>query len=120
MELLPGRGVSLDLQLLLIAVLSTGLSVLLTTPVLPAVLTPILASYAEGTGLALLPILLIQVIGAGTPLFPHQIPPITLSLGFQTFTHAEAVKAMLLLALASLLLIFPATILYWAFLGFLP
>lgn len=120
LELLPGRGVSLDLQLIFIAVLSTGLSVLLTNPVLPAVLTPILVSYAEGTGLTLLPILLVQAIGAGTPLFPYQVPPITLSLGFQTFTHTEAVKAMLLLALLSLLLIFPATILYWSLLGLLP
>jgi len=120
LELLPGRGVSLDLQLIFIAVLSTGLSVLLTNPVLPAVLTPILVSYTESTGLTLLPILLVQVIGTGTPLFPYQVPPITLSLGFKTFTHTEAVKAMLLLALFSLLLILPATILYWSFLGFLP
>lgn len=119
-ELMPGRGAGLHLLLIVIAVLSTGLSVLLTTPVLPAVLTPILVSYTEGTGLPLLPILLIQVIGAGTPLFPYQVPPVALSLGFQTFTHVEAVKAMLLLALSSLLLILPATLLYWSLLGLLP
>ncbi|MFQ5881463.1 MAG: SLC13 family permease [Candidatus Methylomirabilales bacterium] len=120
LALLPGSGTGLGLQIVLIALLSTGLSLLLTNPVLPAVLTPILTGYAERTGFPLLPVLIVQSIGVGTPLFPYQIPPIPLALGFKTFTHAQVIKAMLLLALLTAILVLPATVLYWSLLGLLP
>lgn len=119
LDLLPGTAAGLPLQIIFIALLSTGLSLLLTNPVLPSVLTPILAQYATSTGLPLLPVLIVQAIGAGTPLLPYQIPPIALALGFKTFNHAQVIKAMLFLALVTLLLILPATLLYWSLLGFL-
>ncbi len=119
LDLLPGGGTGLPLKIIFIALLSTALSLLLTNPVLPAVLTPILAGYAVRTGLPLLPVLIVQAIGTGTPLLPYQIPPIVLALGFKTFSHAQVTKAMLLLAVLTALLVLPATILYWSLLGLL-
>lgn len=119
LTLLPGTTSDLPLQIILIALIATGLSLLLTNPVLPAVLTPILAGYAVRTGLPLLPVLIVQAIGTGTPLLPYQIPPIVLALGFKTFSHAQVTKAMLLLAVLTALLVLPATILYWSLLGLL-
>jgi anion transporter len=117
--LLPGTAAPLPFQIMLIACLAAGFSLLLTNPVLPAVLTPILAGYATSTGFPLLPVLLVQSIGLGTPLMPYQVPPLVLALGFKTFSNAQATKALLLLALLTALLILPATALYWSLLGVL-
>ncbi len=118
-KLLPGTAAALPLQIMLIACLAAGFSLLLTNPVLPAVLTPILAGYAASTGFPLLPVLLIQSVGLGTPFLPYQVPPLVLALGFKTFSHAQVTKALLLLALLTALLILPATAFYWSFLGVL-
>jgi hypothetical protein len=42
-----------------------------------------------------------------------------LALGFKTFSHAQVTKAMLLLALVTVFLILPVTVLYWSLLGLL-
>jgi hypothetical protein len=55
---LPPRG-QRGLALIVFAILATGLSLLLTNPVLPAILTPILVVHATSTGLPPLPVLII-------------------------------------------------------------
>ena len=59
--------------------------------------------------------------GSPSPAFlmPYQVPPLVLALGFKTFSHAQATKALLLLAALTALLILPATVLYWSLLGVL-
>ncbi|MDK2778002.1 MAG: anion permease [Pseudomonadota bacterium] len=90
---------------------------LTTLPGVPAVLTPMAGDLAQLTGLSVATVLMTQVIGFSTILFPYQSGP--LLVGMQLFN--EPVKHLLRilwpLAAITLLVLVPLDYLWWQLLG---
>lgn len=98
--------------------LSVLVCVLTTTPGLPAVLTPLAPSLAHASGLPLIIILLAQVIGFSTMLFPFQSAPIVIAMHMGGLRTRDVTLMLLIVAAATLFLLTPLTYLWWSSLGY--
>ncbi len=93
---------------------------LTTMPALPAVLTPLAGELSQATGLPLLTVLMIQVIGFSTIILPYQMPPVVMSLQIGRIPYGHGVRMTVALAVVSLILLTPLNYLWYQFLGYLP
>jgi anion transporter len=100
-----------------LVILSTALGPLTTAPGLPAVFTPLAADLATATGFPLVTVLMTQVIGFSTLLFPYQSPPVVLGMQLGKVKVGKGVRLTLALAVVSILILMPINYLWWAFLG---
>ena len=98
----------------------TLIGMLTTMPALPAVLTPLGGELAQATGLPLLTVLMIQVIGFSTIILPYQMPPVVMSLQLGKIPYAHGVRMTVALAVSSLILLTPLNYLWYDVLGYLP
>lgn len=98
----------------------TLIGMLTTMPALPAVLTPLGSELAQATGLPLLTVLMIQVIGFSTIILPYQMPPVVMCLQLGRIPYAHGVRMTVALALTSLILLTPLNFVWYQFLGYLP
>jgi di/tricarboxylate transporter len=104
--------VSLSLSSLLTGVVTT-------LPGVPAVLTPLAEELANATGLPLNSVVMTQVVGFSTPLFPYQAPPILVGMQLAQVNLFEAFKVCLYLAIVSIIVLLPLNYLWWRHLGWL-
>ena len=86
-------------------------------PGLPAVMTPLAQDIAVSAGFSLKAVIMTQVIGFSTPIFPYQIPPILVGMALGGVSASEAAKIMSVLAIITILLIVPAIYLWWSYIG---
>jgi di/tricarboxylate transporter len=100
-----------------LVVLSTALGPLTTSPGLPAVFTPLSADLAAATGFPLLTVLMTQVVGFSTLLFPYQAPPVVVGVHLGKVKVGKAVRMTLALAVVSIFMLMPINYLWWAILG---
>jgi anion transporter len=98
----------------------TAIGMLTTMPALPAVLTPLAGELTQATGLPLLTVLMIQVLGFSTIILPYQMPPVIMSLQLGRIPYGHGVRITVTLAIASLILLTPLNYLWYQFLGYLP
>jgi len=110
----PGRDVRNFFSLV---ILSTALGPLTTAPGLPAVFTPLSADLATATGFPLVTVLMTQVIGFSTLLFPYQSPPIVVGMQLGKVKVGKGVRLTLALAVVSIFILMPINYLWWALLG---
>ena len=100
-----------------LALLNTVVSLVTTVPGLPAVMTPLAQDIAVSAGFSLKAVIMTQVIGFSTPIFPYQIPPILVGMALGGVSASEAAKIMSVLAIITILLIVPAIYLWWSYIG---
>ncbi|MCW9036059.1 MAG: SLC13 family permease [Rhodospirillales bacterium] len=105
------------LNLFTMAVSSMGLGLLTTQPGIPAVMTPMAPEMAAATNLPILSIVMAQVLGFSTVLFPFQVPPLFIAVKLGGESMATATKVSLILALATALILWPLDYLWWSLLG---
>ncbi len=104
------------LSIVVIAV-TTGL--VTTLPGIPAVVTPLTGELATMTGFTPAAILMMQMVGISTILFPYQAPPLLVALQLAGVKISAVFKLILILALFSFLLLIPLNYLWWQLLGWI-
>ena len=98
--------------------MSTTLGHLLTTgPALPALMVPLAQTMSDSSGMDLFSVLMIQVIGLTSVVFPYQVPPLAISLTLCQISAAQLTKGLVLLLIVSLVIIAPINFLFWQYLG---
>ena len=101
----------------------TGIAALLNFVVtangLPALFVPLAQSLAAASGLPLLTVLMIQVIGYATPMLPYQAGPIVLAMAMARIPFAAAAKLCLVLAAITFAVLMPIDYAWFAVLGWL-
>src|SRR5262249_31475865 len=96
---------------------STLLSLITTTVGVPAVLAPFAPELATAVHWPLLTVLMTQVIGYSTVLFPYQAPPLVLAMQLGGVPPAAGIRLTLTLAVVTLLVLTPLNYVWWRLLG---
>ncbi len=107
------------LNYLSLALTATVTGVATTVPGAPAVLTPLAADMATASGLPLKTLLMSQVLGFSTVIFPYQAPPLVVGVQLAGEKLGPALKFCLILALLTIVLLLPINYLWWQLLGWL-
>lgn len=97
--------------------IATLLNFAVTANGVAALFTPLAESFAKASGLPLLTVLMIQVIGFATPVLPYQAPPIVVAMGMGKIPFAAALRLSLLLAAITFLILMPLNYGWFAILG---
>lgn len=99
--------------------LASSLSLVGTANGEPALFTPMARHISAVTGFDLSAVVMTQVIGFSTVIFPYQAPPIIVAIELGGVAIAAATRLALVLALVSLVLLVPLNYLWWRLLGVL-
>ncbi|CAG9295079.1 SLC13 family permease [Celerinatantimonas diazotrophica] len=94
---------------------ATGL--ITTLPGVPAVITPMTKELASLTGFSLNAVLMTQVIGFSTVLFPYQSGPLTVAMQLSEQPMNKLLKITIPLTIITALVLVPMDYLWWKFLG---
>lgn len=116
LPLTPGADVLNYAALVVTAML---ISVFGTIPTVPAVMVSLSDVLAQMSGLPLMSVLLIQVVGFSTILFPYQAPPLLVGAQLGDVPIGKAIRFTLLIALLTVALLLPLDFLWWRLLGWL-
>ncbi len=102
-----------------VSLIATVTGLVTTLPGIPAVMTPLTGELAEVTGFSPAAILMMQMVGISSIIFPYQAPPLIVALQLAGVKVRAVFKLVLMLALASYLLFIPLNYLWWQWLGWL-
>lgn len=94
-------------------------SMFTTVPSAPAVLTPMTGDLATLTGYGAMTVLMTQVVGFSTVLFPYQVGPLVVAMQLSGEKLDHLVKVTVPLALITLVVLVPIDFLWWKMLGWL-
>ena len=75
---------------------------------------------AAASALPLETVLMTQVIGFSTLIFPYQTPPVTVGMQLAGIRHRDALRLMLLMTALTLIVLLPLNFAWWSLLGYLP
>ncbi|MDH4319330.1 MAG: SLC13 family permease, partial [Desulfobulbaceae bacterium] len=118
-NVLPLREGHSFLNYLSLAITSTLTGVATTVPGVPAVLTPLADGMAQASGLSIKTILMSQVLGFSTVIFPYQAPPLIVGIQLAGESLQDALKLCLLLAVLTVIILLPINYIWWIVLGWL-
>ena len=90
-----------------------------TMPGLPAVLTPLAPDLAAQTGFDQRAVLMTQVIGFSTVLFPYQVAPLVVAMQLSGERLGHILRLTLPLAGVTALVLLPLDYLWWRLLGWI-
>lgn len=113
----PGEGAQNFATLTGIAI---GFLFLVTANGAPALYTALAGELAQGSGLELMQVVMIQVVGYSNLLLPYQAPPIVMTMGLAGIGLADATKLTLAVGLSSLVVAAPLAYLWFRATGWLP
>ncbi len=99
------------------SLLSTGLSMLVTLPGTPAILTPMTQDFANLSGWSLQSVYMTQVIGFSTVIFPYQAPPLVLAMQLGKIPLRDFLRVLLPIAALTIVVLLPLDYLWWSLLG---
>lgn len=100
--------------------LTSALNFTVTANGVPALFTPLAQSMAQASGLPLLTVLMVQVIGYATPLLPYQASPIVVAMGMGQVKAKDGIRLCLALAVITLLVLVPLDYGWFKLLGMIP
>jgi anion transporter len=101
-----------------LSMMPTTLGLFTTVPGVPAVLTPMAAELAHAAGWPVLTVVMTQVLGYSTILFPYQAPALVLAMERSQVRLADVLRFLLMLALWTLLVLTPLNYVWWHLLGY--
>ncbi|MGQ3032191.1 MAG: SLC13 family permease, partial [Ferrovibrionaceae bacterium] len=99
------------------SMLGTLIGLATTLPGVPAVLTPLAADLSQATGWPLQTVLMAQVLGFSTVLFPYESGPLVVGTQLSGAGMAAALKLCLALAIVTIVFLLPLDFLWWRLLG---
>ncbi|SFV13456.1 Di-and tricarboxylate transporter [Methylobacterium sp. 174MFSha1.1] len=97
--------------------LTTLLNFVVTANGIPALFTPLARLLAEGSGLSLATVLMVQVIGYATPLLPYQASPIVVAMGMGRVPARDGALLCLAVAAVTFVVLVPLDYLWFRALG---
>ncbi|RVU17757.1 SLC13 family permease [Methylobacterium oryzihabitans] len=97
--------------------LTTLLNFAVTANGVSALFTPLARLLAEGTGLPLVTVLMVQVIGYSTPLLPYQAAPIVVAMGMGRVPARDGARLCLAVAAVTFAVLVPLDVLWFRLLG---
>lgn len=100
----------------LVAIMAV-LGLLVMIVAIPAIVTPISQGLATATGLSVEMVTMSQVIAFSTVFFPYQAPPLAIAGQAKPYIRRDMARLCLILALLSVLIIWPLDLLWWRLLG---
>jgi len=98
---------------------STLTAIATTLAGVPAVMTPLSNKLSQVTGLPIKTVLMAQVMGFSTIIFPYQLPPIVVGMQIAGEKLSAAIKFCFILAVNTILFLFPINYLWWKILGWI-
>ncbi|WP_211364277.1 SLC13 family permease [Propionivibrio limicola] len=102
-----------------LSAMSTLIGIVTTIPGVPTVLTPMAPDLAAASGFSLPAVLMTQVIGFSTVLFPYQVGPLIVAMQLSGERLGYLAKITLPLALLTFVLLLPLDYLWWRLLGWI-
>ncbi len=93
----------------------TGLGT--TLPGVPAILSPLAGDLARETGFSIYAVLMTQVIGFSTILFPYQSPPLMVGMQLAGESMQKLIRITVPIAAITFLVLVPLDFLWWRMLG---
>ncbi len=88
-----------------------------TLPGVPAVLTPFAEQMSHNSGFSIQAVLMLQVLGFSTILFPFQSAPLVVAMQLADVSIKHAAKLCILLTVITIGALFPLDYLWWELLG---
>ncbi|EAR61276.1 SLC13 family permease [Neptuniibacter caesariensis] len=116
LPLAPGEDLSNFISLAMTA-FTTG--IVTTLPGVSAVLTPFAEQLADKSGFSLQAVLMTQVLGFSTILFPFQSAPLMVGMQIAKVPIKHAAKLCFVLTPLTLFILFPLDYLWWQLLGWI-
>lgn len=107
------------LNFALLAGIATLINPLTTLPGVPAVLTPLAGQMAEASGMPIRAVLMSQVLGFSTIIFPYVSAPLVVGMQIGGEKLAPAARLCLVLAAVTILILWPLDFLWWRLLGWI-
>ncbi len=107
------------LNFALLAGIATLINPLTTLPGVPAVLTPLAGQMAEAAGMPVRAVLMSQVLGFSTIIFPYVSAPLVVGMQLGGEKLAPAARLCLVLAAVTILILWPLDFLWWRLLGWI-
>ncbi|TCS41074.1 SLC13 family permease [Reinekea marinisedimentorum] len=104
---------------MVLSLISTVTGLIATIPGVPTVLTPMAAELSAVTGFSLPAVLMTQVIGFSTVVFPYQVAPLIIAMQLSNEPLAKLVKLTLPLTALTFLALMPLDYLWWVRLGWI-
>ncbi|MGY5710315.1 hypothetical protein ACXHPE_17105 [Vibrio cincinnatiensis] len=102
-----------------LSLISTLTGLVATIPGVPTVLSPMAADFAQASGFSLSAVLMTQVIGFSTVIFPYQVGPLIVAMQLSNESLAKLVKVTLPLAGITVALLMPLDYFWWLLLGWI-
>ena len=93
------------------------LNFVVTANGVPALFTPLARTLADASGLPLLTVLMVQVIGYATPVLPYQASPIVVAMGMGGVPARDGLRLCLALAVVTFALLVPLDYAWFTLLG---
>ena len=117
--LLPTSTENTFVSFMSLSLISTFTGLVTTVPGVPTVLSPMAANFAQLTGFSIPTVLMTQVIGFSTILFPYQVAPLIVAMQLSKESLTSLLKITLPLALITVLFLIPLDYLWWVTLGWI-
>ncbi|WP_282109673.1 SLC13 family permease [Shewanella algicola] len=117
--LLPGESSGTFANYMALSLIATATSLVTTVQGVPTVLTPMAAELAQATGFSLPAVLMTQVVGFSTVIFPYQVAPLILAMQMSNEPISQLLKLSLPLALFTIVFLMPINYLWWLVLGWI-
>lgn len=118
-ELLPLREGASFTNFLSLTGMAGLMGLVTTMPGVPTVLTPMAPDLAAATGLSLQAVLMTQVVGFATVIFPYQVGPLVMAMQLSGERLAHVLRATLPLGVLTFVVLMPMDWLWWRLLGWL-
>lgn len=116
-HLLPSATEHSFLSFMSLSLASVVTGLVTTIPGVPAVLSPLAGEFAQSTGFSLEAVLMTQVLGFSTVIFPYQVAPLIVAMQLSKEPLSKLVKVTLPLTAITILVLFPFDYLWWLLLG---
>ncbi|MDQ7728548.1 SLC13 family permease [Halomonas sp. SpR8] len=118
-QLLEANNGSRFWDFMSLSLMATLTGVVATTPSVPTVLSPMASELAGASGLSLPAVLMTQVVGFSTVIFPYQVAPLIMAMQLSREPLGQLLKIIVPLALITILLLIPLDYFWWRLLGWM-
>lgn len=118
-QLLPSSEDSSFLSYMALSVGAALTGLVATIPGVPTVLTPMAGDFAQITGFSLPVVLMTQVVGFSTIVFPYQVGPLIVAMQLSGEPLRKLLRITIPLAIITVVFLMPLDYLWWRLIGWL-
>ena len=119
LPLLPLDPARPSLSFAALVALTVVLNFVITANGVPALFTPLAKTLADSAGLPPASVLMVQVIGYGTPLMPYQASPLVVAMEMGKAPPRDGLRLCLVMALITFIVLVPLDYAWFRLLGWL-